>query len=185
MNSGIWRLPGGDAVIDDSLAASVLSHSRVLEADDQAHLFEHSIEVQLPFLQYLRGKINFVPISMMVTDVEYCRDIGLAVAAAIKAADEPVLVVASSDMTHYESQETAQEKDQLAIDRLLALDPEGLLETVQANHISMCGVAPAASMLFACRELGGKEARLIKYETSGDVTGDFSQVVGYAGVVVS
>jgi len=185
MTRGAWRLPGGDALINEALANSIISHSRVLSADDRAHLFEHSIEVQLPFLQYLVGEVNFVPVSLMLTSTDSCRDIGRALAAAIKAAQTPVLVVASSDMTHYESQVTAQEKDNLAIERLLALDPEGLLETVQENHISMCGVAPAATMLFACRELGANEARLVKYETSGDVTGDYNQVVGYAGVVVS
>lgn len=185
MSAGVWRLPAGDAVIEEELAKSVLSHSGSLEADDRAHVFEHSIEVQLPFMQYLVGNVSFVPISMMAHSLEACRDIGTAVAAAVKASRGKVLVVASSDMTHYESQAIAREKDQLAIDRLLALDPEGLLETVQANHISMCGVAPAAAMLFACNQLGAKEARLVKYETSGDVTGDFSQVVGYAGVVVS
>jgi len=185
MTSGTWRLPGGDAVIDEGLAESLLSHSGSLESDDRAHLFEHSIEVQLPFMQYLVGKVSFVPISMMAHSVEVCRDIGEAVAAAVKASSSPVLVVASSDMTHYESQAVAQEKDQLAIDRLLALDPEGLLRTVQARHISMCGVAPAAAMLFACRQLGAYAAHLVRYETSGDVTGDYGQVVGYAGVVVS
>ena len=143
------------------------------------------MEVQLPFLQYLIGEISFVPVTMMVTKAEHCREIGLAIAAAIKTVSEPVLIIASSDMTHYESQVVAQDKDGLAIERLLALDPEGLLETVSTNHISMCGVAPAAAMLFACRELGASEARLVKYETSGDVTGDFDQVVGYAGVAVS
>jgi len=185
MASGVWRLPGGDAVIDEELARAVLSHGSSLEVDDRAHIFEHSIEVQIPFMQYLVGQVSFVPISMMAHSLETCRDIGGAIAAAVKACQHPVLVVASSDMTHYESQATAREKDQLAIDRLLALDPEGLLEIVQSNHISMCGVAPAAAMLFACNQLGAREARLVKYETSGDVTGDFSQVVGYAGVVVS
>lgn len=184
MASGVWRLPGGDAVIDESLAAALLKKSRSLEADDRAHIFEHSIEVQLPFMQYLVGQVSFVPISMMAHSIDICRDIGDAIAAVVSACDHPVLVVASSDMTHYENQAAAQEKDQLAIDRLLALDPQGLLETVLSSHISMCGAAPAAAMLFACTKLGAREAHLVKYETSGDVTGDFSQVVGYAGVVV-
>jgi len=185
MTEGVWRLPGGDAVIDSTLAQAIQSQSRELVADERAHSFEHSIEVQLPFLQYLVGEVKFVPISLMLANSDSCRDIGKAIGSAIKTATDQVLVVASSDMTHYESQAVAQEKDHLAIDRLLALDPAGLLQTVLENHISMCGVAPATTMLFACRELGAKEARLIRYETSGDVTGDFNQVVGYAGVVVS
>jgi len=185
MTSGVWSLPGGDASINQELAGAVLSHSNTLESDDQAHISEHSIEVQIPFMQYLVDQVTFVPISMMVHSLEACRDIGGAIAAAVKAYPHPVLVVASSDMNHYESQAIAHEKDKLAIGRLLALDPEGLLDTVQTNHISMCGVAPAAAMLFACNQLGASDARLIKYETSGDVTGDFNQVVGYAGVLVS
>ncbi len=185
MASGVWRLPGGDAIIDDALAGAILAAGRGLAADERAHVFEHSIEVQIPFLQYLVGEVTFVPISIMTTSVELCRDIGHAVAEALREAPEPVLIIASSDMTHYESQAVAREKDQMAIARMTALDPAGLLETVEANHISMCGVAPAAAMLFACKELGATEARLVKYETSGDVTGDFNQVVGYAGVVVS
>lgn len=185
MTSGVWRMPGGDAIIDEELAGAVLSHSGSLEDDDQAHLFEHSIEVQIPFMQYLAGNVSFVPVSMMVHSLDACRDVGSAIAAAVRTFPHPVLVVASSDMTHYESQAIAREKDNIAIDRLLALDPEGLLEVVRTNHISMCGVAPAAAMLFACNQLGASEARLVKYETSGDVTGDFNQVVGYAGVLVS
>jgi len=184
MTSGLWRLPDGDAAIETKLAEAILAGSRYLEADGRAHQYEHSIEVQLPFLQYLVGDVHFVPIALMSTNVDVCRDIGLAVAQAVKAAG-PVLVVASSDMTHYESQDQAREKDTLAIERLLALDPEGLLGTVMNRNISMCGVGPATVMLFACKELGATQARLVKYETSGDVTGDFSQVVGYAGVIVS
>ncbi len=185
MSAGVWRLPTGDARVADGLAREIVSHSLVLASDERAHRFEHSVEVQIPFLQYLVGKMEFVPISLMTTSNDACRDVGLAVAAAIKAAAGPVLVIASSDMSHYESQVTAQEKDHLALERLLALDPGGLLRTVMENHISMCGVAPAAAMLYACRELGASEARLAKYETSGDVTGDYAQVVGYAGVVVN
>ncbi len=184
MAEGTWRLPGGDVAIDTALAGDILSRSSVLTADSSAHAHEHSIEVQLPFLQYLAGALEFVPVSLMVTDAASCRDVGEAVAAAIAGRDEPVLIVASSDMTHYESQEEAQRKDRLALDRILALDPDGLLETVRIHGISMCGVAPAAAMLYACKQLGAAGAEMVKYETSGDVTGDFNQVVGYAGVVV-
>jgi AmmeMemoRadiSam system protein B len=185
MTGGVWRLPMGDALVDEQLADSILSKSRSLHADETAHSFEHSIEVQLPFLQYLKGDVSFVPIALMTHSPEHCRDIGRAVAAAIREEKRNVLVVASSDMTHYESQSAARQKDQLALKRVLAIDPDGLLETVMANDISMCGVAPTAVMLNACRELGATGARLVKYATSGDVNGDYSQVVGYAGVVVT
>jgi hypothetical protein len=185
MTGGIWEMPDGPVPVDGALAETILSRSQILTADESAHSFEHSIEVQLPFLQFLVGKVKFVPISLMVTSAEQCRDIGLAIAEAVKAAAGPVLIVASSDMSHYESQPVAQEKDQLALEKVLALDPAGLIETVHSRHISMCGAAPAAAMLYACRELGATTASLIKYETSGDVTGDYRQVVGYAGVLVS
>lgn len=185
MTSGVWRLPGGDALVDELLAQSILGSCRLLTADESAHKFEHSIEVQLPFLQYLKADLSFVPISLMLTSFAACREIGAAIAAAVKQEDRSVLVIASSDMTHYENQATAREKDNLALSRMQDLDPEGLMETVLTNHISMCGAAPAAVMLQACLELGAHRARLIRYATSGDVTGDYSQVVGYAGVIVT
>lgn len=185
MSSGIWRLPMGDALVDNKLARSIISHSSVLTADETAHTFEHSIEVQLPFLQYLMGEVRFVPISLMLTGAEALREIGQAIADAVSEEERRVLIIASSDMTHYESQAVAQEKDTLALTKLLDLDADGLLETVIGNHISMCGVAPATVMLHACRALGATDAKLIRYATSGDVTGDYSQVVGYAGVIVT
>lgn len=185
MTSGIWRMPMGDVTVDSRLAEAILARSRVLAADETAHAFEHSVEVQLPFLQYLKGKVDFVPISLMTTSPEALRDIGQAIAGAISEDRRRVLVIASSDMTHYESQAEAQEKDSLALGRVLDLDPDGLLETVLSHHITMCGVGPATAMLHACRALGATGAKLVKYATSGDITGDFSQVVGYAGVIVS
>lgn len=184
MTAGVWQMPDGDVTIDEGLASAILSNSSTLTADDSAHAFEHSIEVQLPFLQNLTEDVRFVPICLMTGDARQCRDVGLAVAAAVKSSQEPVLIIASSDMTHYENREAARYKDELALEQMLKLDADGLLETVRRNNISMCGYAPAASMLYACRELGATRATLIKYATSGDVTGDYAQVVGYAGVVV-
>lgn len=185
MTAGAWQMPDGDVPVDSDLAAAILSHSGVLAADDAAHAHEHSIEVQLPFLQNLAGDIRFVPICLMAGDPGSCRDVGHAVAAAVRDAAEPVLVVASSDMTHYENSEEAERKDHMAIERMLELDADGLLETVAKHRISMCGYAPAAAMLRACRELGAGSARLVRYATSGDVSGDYEQVVGYAGIVVA
>lgn len=185
MTSGIWNLPAGEAYIDSDLAQSILANSKTLTADESAHVFEHSIEVQIPFLQYMVGNVNFVPIVLMLTSADSCRDVGEAIASALGERQAKALIVASSDMTHYESQAIAQEKDDLALSRVLALDPGSLLDTVRENQITMCGVAPAAAMLYAALKLGASEARLLKYQTSGDVTGDYSQVVGYAGVIVS
>lgn len=184
MDTGIWRLPGGDVPVDAELARSILDASHLLSSDKFAHIYEHSIEVQLPFLRHLAGDMSFVPISIMSGNREVCRDIGQAVAKAISGSQEPVLIVASSDMTHYESGAEAKRKDELALGRMLSLDAEGLLDTVYGNDISMCGVMPAAAMLFSCNELGATDAELISYANSGDVTGDYGQVVGYAGVAV-
>ncbi|MHB1390356.1 MAG: AmmeMemoRadiSam system protein B [Thermoleophilia bacterium] len=185
MTAGTWRLPGGDARVDAALAQSILDACPLLTADETAHQHEHSIEVQLPFLQYLKPALSFVPISLMLADFDSCRRIGDAIADVVRREERSVLIIASSDMTHYESQATAQEKDNLALARIQDLDPAGLMETVFANAISMCGVAPATVMLQACVQLGAQRARLVRYATSGDVTGDYSQVVGYAGVIVS
>jgi AmmeMemoRadiSam system protein B len=184
MTRGRWLTPAGEADIDTDLAEAILSNGDVLAEDASAHVHEHSIEVQLPFLQYLADGMEFVPVCMMTADPGHCRQVGEAVAVAAGEAEDDVLIVASSDMTHYESQEEAGRKDRMAIDMILALDADGLLETVQRHGITMCGVAPVAAMLHACRMMGASGAELVRYETSGDVTGDFSQVVGYAGIVV-
>jgi AmmeMemoRadiSam system protein B len=184
MTTGVWQMPAGDVSVDEELANAITSHSRLLATDESAHTFEHSIEVQLPFLQFLVENPSFVPICLMISTIEQCRDIGLAIATAVKSFSRPVLIVASSDMTHYESQSSAQQKDQLALEKILKLDAAGLFEVVHNSHISMCGVAPVATMLIACNELGATRSFLIKYQTSGDVTGDYYQVVGYAGVVI-
>jgi hypothetical protein len=185
MDAGIWRMPQGDAYIDMALAKAIMSHTGLLEADETAHSYEHSIEVQIPFLQYLKQEVYFVPISIMLRDLASCREIGRAIAAAAKDDHRRVLVVASSDMSHYETQEAARRKDEIALGRVLSLDPDGLLQTVSENRISMCGAAPVSIMLSACLELGATKCELVRYATSGDVSGDYSQVVGYAGAVVS
>lgn len=185
MVSGVWQMPAGDVPVDSGLADAIRSHSLILAADEAAHVYEHSLEVQLPFLQLLAGEVSIVPICLMGGDTGECRAIGIAIARAVKEWSRPVLIVASSDMTHYESQDVAAAKDRLALERILELDADGLLETVREHHVTMCGYAPAAVMLNACRELGATTARLTRYATSGDVTGDDSQVVGYAGVIVS
>ncbi|RJQ45261.1 MAG: AmmeMemoRadiSam system protein B [Gaiellales bacterium] len=184
MTSGAWRTPCGEIPVDDALAGAILENSEFLQEDDSAHAFEHSIEVQLPFLQCLREDVRFVPISLMTASPSICHDVGHAVAVAVRYSANPVLLIASSDMTHYESQEQAKRKDELALGRLLELDGDGLLQTVAENHISMCGVSPAATMIYACHELGATEAELVRYRTSGDMTGDYRQVVGYAGVII-
>lgn len=184
MCTGTWQMPNGNIEINSDLAGAIVANSKYLKDDHLAHLNEHSLEVQIPFLQRIRKDIRIVPIAMMSMDYAICQDIGHAVARAVKSFKEPVLIVASSDMTHYESDKSAREKDKKAIGRVLALDPEGLLKTVRENRITMCGVIPATIMLIACKELGAKKAELVDYATSGETSGDYEQVVGYAGMIV-
>jgi AmmeMemoRadiSam system protein B len=152
--------------------------------DPGAHAMEHSIEVQVPFLQCLRPEVTIVPIGLSHITYDACQEIGQAVVQGIQDYGKEVLLVASTDMTHYESQEAAKAKDKLAIDRILDLDPKGLYETVSKHGISMCGVIPTTIVLEACKVFGAKRAELVQYATSGDVTGDYAQVVGYAGFIV-
>jgi len=156
----------------------------LLSADNQAHIQEHSVEVQLPFIQYIKPDVEFIPVVLDRADFKTCEEIGMAMARAIKRYGKPVVIIASTDMTHYESQESAKKKDQLAIDQILSLDPAGLLDTVNKNNISMCGVVPTTITLVAAKELGATKASLIAYATSGDVSGDYSYVVGYAGFII-
>ncbi len=188
---GRWEMPNGSVAIDADMAGLILKHSKAATADYQAHLYEHSLEVQIPFLQYFTADFSIVPITIMDTSLRTCRDIGEAIAQAVlergkekgeKGGD--ALIVSSTDMTHYEMHDSAKAKDKKAIDRILALDPEGLHKTIKENNISMCGFAPTTALLYAARMLGAKEAKLIKYMTSGEVSGDYDQVVGYAGVVI-
>jgi MEMO1 family protein len=184
MVNGEWRMPGGTIQINERLASLLVEESKWLSSDDQAHIQEHSVEVQLPFIQYVNPHIEFVPIVFGRADFEVCQEIGLSIARAIHRYGKPVVIVSSTDMTHYESQESAKRKDTLAIDKVLSLDPAGLLETVSNNNISMCGVIPTTITLVAAIELGARKVTLIDYATSGEVSGDYSYVVGYAGFII-
>ena len=186
MTLGTWQTPLGDVSVDSTLAQSILAKSKYLQEDRTAHQNEHAIEVQLPLLQYFKPDIKIVPIILAVATLEIYREIGTATAEAIKGvSDKKIVIVASSDMTHYESQEAASTKDKRAIEEILKLDEEGLLDRVVKERITMCGYAPVVTMLTAAKILGAKTAELVRYQTSGDASGDFSAVVGYAGVIVS
>jgi len=184
MSRGVWAMPMGDVVIDEDLARVLLDSSRYLEDDVQAHLYEHSLEVQVPFLQYRQPGLAIVPVCLGSLPIEVCQEIGAAVAAAVQRAGRPVLIVASTDMTHYEPLARAEEQDGLAIERILSLDPAGLYKVVRDRRISMCGVVPTTVALVAALGLGAKACRLVRYATSGDITGDYSRVVGYAGFIL-
>ncbi len=182
---GEWLTPLGASAINPRLNSLLLQHTPYLQTDSIAHSSEHSLEVQLPFLQYLRPDVTFSALCIGRGDYSPLRDIGLGIAAAIREFGADVLIVASSDMTHYESAAAARVKDELALERALALDGKGLLEVCRSRGISMCGVVPAIVMIEAALALGATRAELVAYGTSGDVTGDNRQVVGYAGLTVS
>ncbi|GAM10816.1 MEMO1 family protein [Geobacter sp. OR-1] len=182
---GSWQTPLGSVPIEERLSALVRRHAKLVEEDADAHLYEHSLEVQVPFLQYLSPEIAIVPICLGFGSFSSCLELGEGIATAIREFGERVLIVASSDMTHYESADSARVKDEIALERALALDPQGLLDVCRAKRITMCGVVPATVMLVAANLLGATRARLIKYANSGEVNGDFRQVVGYAAVTVS
>ncbi len=183
MTEGIWDMPLGKVPIDEELSKRILSNSSVLEAGYQAHIYEHSLEVQVPFLQYLQPDVKICPICLGPIDISSCLEVGKAIFRALSAIDEPALIVASTDMSHYIPADAAKKLDYLAISRILDLDPEGLYETVKQYGITMCGYIPATISIEASKLLGAARAELVKYANSGDVNGDYSRVVGYAGLV--
>lgn len=185
--SGAWDMPLGSVPINEKLAECIMNASTsavTIEDDPHAHSMEHSIEVQVPFLQFVRPEVSIVPMGLSHLSFNACQEISRALVQGIQNYGKEVLLVASTDMTHYESQKTAEEKDKLAMDRILELDPKGLHDTVARHGITMCGVIPTTIVLEACRAMGAEKAELIRYATSGDVTGDYGQVVGYAGFIV-
>jgi len=182
--SDAWRTPLGDVRVDREMADRLRRLAPSLEEDAEAHRREHSLEVQLPFLQALRPDVAFVPVCLGEPSLELCREVGEALARLRREATEPPLVLASSDMNHYESRAAGRRKDDLALARIEGLDPEGLFRTVLTENISMCGFLPATTLLFAAQSAVAHQAVVVARADSGDETGDTSSVVGYAGVIV-
>ena len=183
--NSVWRTPLGDAEIDVDFSKALMKYSEFLKEDIDAHAKEHCIEVQVPFIQYFSPRAKIVPVLLMSNEADVAKDMANAVAETVKKSGKKVLIVASTDMTHYEPYEYAKKLDAMAIEKILALDALGLLRTVNQNGISMCGVLPTAAVLLASKKLGAKSAKLIQYSTSGDVSGDRDSVVGYAGIAVA
>lgn len=202
LTEGAWQTPLGDAQIDTPLAKELVHADPRLRDDQVAHAREHSLEVQIPFLRRLAAaraenpavptadaNFSFVPVVLASDRYPALEELGHAVAQVVAKADAaqngPVLIIASTDMNHYESDAATRAKDALAIEHILALDPRGLFDTIRNEGITMCGYAATVAALVAARELGATEARLIRYATSGEINGDFSRVVGYAGFVIA
>jgi AmmeMemoRadiSam system protein B len=181
MNEGFWRTPLGDVEIDGETANRILQETRLVDVDDLAHRFEHSIEVQLPFLQYLYGsEFKFVPICFQMQDLSSAVEVGKALVEVL--ASKNAVVIASSDMTHYEPQGNAAAKDMAALKAVEAMDEKRFYSIIKARNVTACGYGPIAAVITAAKGLGAKEAKLLCYKSSGDVTGDYSSVVGYAAV---
>ena len=183
LSSGAWRTPLGDAPIDESMATELRQACPLLREDSVAHSGEHSLEVQLPFLQVLVPGFSFVPVVLGTVQYDSLLSVGKAVAQVLESAKKNVLLLTSSDLNHYEDEKTTRIKDQKAIDRMLAFDPRGLYDTCRNEDISMCGLGPAVAMLTALNVLGAKKSELVKHATSGEISGDYDQVVGYAGMI--
>ncbi|MDO9067813.1 MAG: AmmeMemoRadiSam system protein B [Deltaproteobacteria bacterium] len=181
---GEWLTPLGALQINSRLNSLMLKHVPYIQSDSIAHQKEHSLEVQAPFLQFLRSDVSISALCLGHGDFSALQKIAGGIAAAIREYGEDVLIVASSDMTHYESADAARRKDDAALAHVLALDARGLLDTCRSQRITMCGVVPSAVMIESALELGALKADLVAYGTSGDVTGDNRQVVGYAAVMV-
>lgn len=183
MSEGEWETPLGRIPVDGPLAAALKQACPLLLEDSNAHRAEHAIEVELPFLQMRQPDLRFVPIVLGTGQLESLEQLGLALADIIAARSQPVLIVTSSDMNHYESDAATRAKDGKAIERILALDAPGLHRVVTQQDVSMCGFGPAIVMMTAAKKMGAQSAELVKYATSGDISGDRQMVVGYAGLL--
>jgi len=182
---GSWRIPFGEIEIDQDLAQSILNKGDLIQEDYEAHLQEHSIEVELPILHYFFGKFKFVPIACMRTSLETYQAVATQIFEAIKDCKEEILFVASTDLTHYEPDQSARKKDRFAIEAIVNLDEKELLDKINTLNITMCGVAPVAILISCLKKLGAKKSQVALYQTSGDNSGDYSAVVGYVGMIIN
>ena len=185
MTEGSWVMPMGDVYLDEELAQLICKETPIAISNSLAHKGEHSLETQLPFLQYFKKNLKIVPICLKKINYSHCKNLSNAIVNSVERIKKPVLIVASSDMTHFESHDIATMKDKKALAKIESRDPLGLHETVQQEKISMCGVNPVTVMLLCTEKLGAQKAELIKYMTSGEKNGDKNHVVGYAGVIVT
>lgn len=185
MTEGAWATPMGDAPIEEELAKEILDRSDTLADDALAHQDEHSLEVQVPFLQHFQPNLRIVPIALHRADSVVCHDVGEACAGAIKHIGHPTLLVATTDLSHeHQNYERLQANDALVIERILARDPDGLLQTVADHRVTMCGFGPVAAVLAAANSLGASEAHLVQYSDSYAVSRSTDYVVGYVSIYI-
>ncbi len=184
LTDGAWETPVGLTSIDSGLAKQIQTDNEILDVDEASHRFEHSIEVQLPFIQFLfKDGPKFIPICMMMQDLKTSRDIAKSIVEQCKGRN--FAIIASSDFTHYEPHETASKKDRMAIEAITNLDDIALNELGESNRVTMCGYGPITTLIAAAKILGGIKAEFLSYKTSGDITGDKSAVVGYSSIILT
>ena len=182
LTNGAWETPIGTSEVQSELAKRIKESNSLLDVDEASHAYEHSIEVQLPFLQFLYGDaVKFIPTCMMMQDLKTSREIAKSIVEQCKGKD--YVIIASSDFTHYEPQESAIKKDKMAIEAILRLDDEALNDLGESNSVTMCGYGPITTLIAAAKILTGVKAELLTHRTSGDITGDKSAVVGYSSIV--
>lgn len=181
---GSWKTPLGSVEVDKEMAGYLIDNSELFKADEVAHAYEHSVEVQIPFLQFMMNDFKILPLCVASLNIDELKKAGEEIAKAVKELKRDVTIIASSDMTHYEPHKVAKEKDKQAISAILHMDEDELVKKVTDMDISMCGVAPVVMTLSASKIIGAKEAKLVDYKTSGDASGDYSSVVGYGGVII-
>lgn len=184
MKEGVWETPLGEVQVHEETASQIVHNSKIIDIDELAHAYEHSIEVQLPFLQYLyNATFKLVPISFTLQDFESSVEVGRSIAEALDGKN--ALIIASTDMTHYEPHEAAEKKDKKALNALERLDEREFYSVIERYHITACGYGSVVALITASKLLGATKGQILCYKTSGDITGDYSSVVGYASVVVT
>jgi AmmeMemoRadiSam system protein B len=184
MKEGMWKTPLGEVEVDTECAIEINKISKDMELDFFSHTRDHSLEVQIPMLQQIYShKFKILPIILIQQDYNTAKKVGSAIAKIAKM--RKTMIIGSSDFTHYEENSYAHKQDSALIEPILDLDVDRFYRILQENQVSACGCGAIASTMIACKELGAKGGRLLKYATSGDVTGDKSSVVGYASIVFS
>jgi MEMO1 family protein len=184
MIEGAWQTPLGNVQIDEEFATELVSHHALMDTDPTAHLQEHSCEVQLPFLQDISPDFRLVPVCMWMQDLETANELGEAIAETSSKIGRDIVVIASTDFTHYQPQEVAKAQDTQVLDAIEAMNEKLMMKRVDDLNVTMCGYGPVATALVASKAMGAKTAEILKYATSGDATGDYSSVVGYASAVI-
>ena len=183
MNQGSWETPLGLADIDGEFADLMIKNAGIIDSNPEAHLKEHSAEVQLPFLQYLNPDFQFVPVTMWMQDIETATEIGVSIEKTASELGRDVVVIASTDFTHYQPQDIAHKQDMKVIDAIKAMDEKRMMNRVMELNVTMCGYGPVAATMVASKKMGATLCEMKKYATSGDATGDKSSVVAYASAV--